>query len=109
MMLNVRRGESLKSGGSESQEEIPQSCSERQEVYNRDEEVDEDGVTMEEQDEMLLTKTDAMSVRYGTGNVCSTQRSTSSVPGEFEKRITDIKNKLNQIKSSINNDLVSSS
>jgi len=69
---------------------------------------------LDDQDEMLLTRTDGgnnadagMTLKYGTGDaVCSTQRSISSVPGEFEKRITDIKTKLNQIKSSINNELV---
>lgn len=61
---------------------------------------------------MLLTRTDCggneagMSLKYGTGVANSTQRSISSAPGEFEKRITDIKTKLNQIKSSINNELV---
>lgn len=74
----------------------------------------DEGVILDDQDEMLLTRTDGecasgevgMSLKYGTGAACSTQRSISSVPGEFEKRITDIKTKLNQIKSSINNELV---
>ncbi len=46
--------------------------------------------TDDEQDEMLLTRTDNIS-----SNAESTHRSGQGIPGEFEKRITDIKAKLN--------------
>jgi hypothetical protein len=54
-----------------------------------------------------------MSFQFGS-NVCSTQRSIvipnglgNPVGGEFEKRITDIKAKLTQIKNSISSDVES--
>lgn len=67
----------------------------------------------------MLTKTDQGStmLRYGS-NICSTQRSAiavntqqqnnGSVNGEFEKRITDIKQKLTLIKNTINNEIENS-
>ena len=61
--------------------------------------------TDEEHDELVLTRTDAdVAV---TSQTNSTQRSNNDkgIPGEFEKRISDIKAKLNQIKNSINTEL----
>ena len=64
--------------------------------------------TDDEHDELLLTRTDP-DLGGGNGsssNADSTQRSNlGGMPGEFEKRITDIKAKLNQIKNSINTEL----
>jgi len=59
--------------------------------------------TDDEQDEMLLTRTDPEVAI--SSNAESTHRSGQGIPGEFEKRITDIKAKLNQIKNSINTEL----
>jgi len=61
--------------------------------------------TDDEQDEMILTRTDA-GCAISSSNAESTYRSNQGgIPGEFEKRITDIKAKLNQIKNSINTEL----
>jgi len=60
--------------------------------------------TDDEQDEMILTRTDVGAASLS--NAESTHRSNQGgIPGEFEKRITDIKAKLNQIKNSINTEL----
>ena len=51
--------------------------------------------TDEEQDEMILTRTDVGGA-ISSSNAESTYRSNQGgIPGEFEKRITDIKAKLN--------------
>ena len=55
----------------------------------------------EEPDEMLLTRTEPLALCAAE----STARSTNNIPGEFEKRISDIKAKLNQIKNSINSEM----
>lgn len=88
MMLIVRNNESLDEGFSS----VGQS--------------QEGGAGQAIDDEMLLTRTEAgLSFQFGS-NVCSTQKSISlphgSVPGEFEKRISDIKARLTEIKNSIN-------
>jgi hypothetical protein len=51
-------------------------------------------------DDLLLTRTEG-TMKFNTG-VLSTQRDNFSNGGEFEKKITDIKSKLNQIKNTIN-------
>jgi hypothetical protein len=59
--------------------------------------------TDDEHDEMLLTRTEG---GISSSQAESTHRSGGQgIPGEFEKRITDIKAKLNQIKNSINTEL----
>lgn len=78
-------------------------------TVRNDESLASDSQSCFQEDEMLLTHTDpALSFHLGT-NVSSTQRSNQPVvvqaPGEFEKRITDIKAKLNQIKNSINTEI----
>jgi hypothetical protein len=66
---------------------------------------DSDTIADDEQDEMILTRTDA-GCAISSSNAESTYRSNQGgIPGEFEKRITDIKAKLNQIKNSINTEL----
>jgi hypothetical protein len=99
MMLIVRNNESLDEGFS--------SVGQSQDVPEL-EGVPGGGTGNIMEDEMLLTRTEAgLSFQFGS-NVCSTQRSiiipsqVSGVPGEFEKRINDIKAKLTQIKNSIN-------
>eukprot|EP00347_Sterkiella_histriomuscorum_P014909 403359051 len=73
------------------------------------------------EDDLMLTKTEGSTMLKFGSNVCSTQRSvaahlnqqnnhnaSASVNGEFEKRITDIKQKLTLIKNTINNEIENS-
>ena len=76
------------------------------EPFDVDEQIDDD---------LLLTKTEGSLLMKFNTNICSTQRSVSpalaqqnSANGEFEKRITDIKTKLTQIKNTINNEIENS-
>lgn len=67
-------------------------------VVRKDESLDilNSNATDEEQDEMLLTRTDVGGAVSSQTN--STHRSNNEkggIPGEFEKRISDIKAKLN--------------
>ncbi|TNV74335.1 hypothetical protein FGO68_gene17562 [Halteria grandinella] len=95
MMLIVRNNESLDEGFSS----VGQSQEGLQDQY-----IGNTGNNGD--DEMLLTRTEAgMSFQFGS-NVCSTQRSiaipSANNAGEFEKRISDIKARLTEIKNSIN-------
>ena len=71
-MLMVHHGESLKSNTSE-EGEMPKSMRQNDMI-----EEDDEGVNMDDQDEMLLTRTDGggndagMSLKYGSGVPSST-------------------------------------
>ncbi|CDW85489.1 UNKNOWN [Stylonychia lemnae] len=78
----------------------------QEQYYNND--IDDDETF---DDELMLTKTEGSTQMKFGSNICSTQRSmhqNMSVNGEFEKRITDIKQKLTQIKNTINNEIENS-
>ena len=56
----------------------------------------------------MLTKTEGLGTHRLNSNGPSTYRSNYQQNGEFEKRITDIKTKLTQIKNTINSEIETS-